>query len=80
MLKGLTESKDALQEAVRGSKFIQDYLTHQPQQLQKKYPGDFVSMCGHVCAKLDGPITALARSTSALVQMKLARESALEEA
>ena len=77
-LQGLTNAKDQLDAAVAKHSFFQDYLTlKKTTDVSKKYKESYEASCGTMVEKLDPLVAELARQTSAVVAMKLARENVM---
>ena len=61
------------------SPFFKEFLAVKASDFQKKYPGEYQGHCASFSAELDSLIATLARETSALVQMKLARDKEMQK-
>ena len=75
-LAPIRDAKIQLIDKVKTSQFIQDYMTLKATSVEKKY-SDMQAQCVQMSMALDPMLSRVARETAALVQMKLARESAL---
>ena len=74
-LEPIRTAKDKIVQMVQKNKFMQDYMTMPSIDVLKLMSAeDKQTKIGHVCQMLDGLLADLSCETSALVQMKMARD------
>ena len=76
--KGLKEARKKLEDEIRKSEFASAYMMEKATDVAKTYGSSFMANCGALCQSLDPLIDRLARESSAVVQMKIARDRSLK--